>query len=94
MKLQAVIVLLAIAFGVAVPPALPMMTVGGGEAEIGILDLCHAGTPAISANGDMPCMNECPCLPLLLSQNRAFIIPAPPCKPLLIAFQDERPPKI
>jgi hypothetical protein len=94
MKLQAVIVLLAIALGVAVPPALPMMAVGGGEAEIGVLDLCHAGAPALSSNGDIPCMNECPCRPLPLSKNRVCAVPTPRCKPFIIAYQDERPPKI
>jgi hypothetical protein len=48
----------------------------------------------LSSNGDMPCINECPCrhLPMAL-ENVAEIAP-PPCKPFFIAFQDERPPKL
>jgi hypothetical protein len=92
MKWQAVIVLLAIALGVAAPPSLPLSAVGG-EAELGILDLCHAGTPALSSNGDMPCMNECPCRPAPPALYCDSEIIVTPCKPLFIAYQDERPPK-
>jgi hypothetical protein len=93
MRWQAVIVLLAIVAGAIVPPSFSL-TVGHGDQAIGTLDLCHSGTPAISSNGDMPCVNECECRPLPLSQYRTFIIPTPRCKPFLIAYQDERPPKI
>jgi hypothetical protein len=93
MKWFAVIVLFAISLGVAVPPSLPIAAVRGGEAELGVLDLCHAGTPALSSNGDMPCMNGCPCrLPAPALYETAGIL-VTPRKPLLLTYQDERPPK-
>lgn len=93
MKWQAVIVLLAIALSIAVPPSFPMSVMGGGEAQLGILDLCHAGTPSIVSNGDMPCANECPCRLLPPAHCSGPSILATSCKPLFIEYQIERPPK-
>ncbi len=93
MRWQSIIVLLAIALSIVVPPALPIMAAQGGQAEIGTLDVCHSATPALSSNGDMPCINEG--MNLLLPQELSTVsaVAAPRSKPFCIAFQDERPPK-
>lgn len=93
MKLHAVIVLLAVAVGILAPPSLPMMLTHDGQTSIGVLDVCHSKTPALSSNGEMPCVSECPCRLLSLEQRRISGMINPPCKPVLIAFQDELPPK-
>ena len=93
MKLKAVIVLLALGLSIALPPTLRLMAEHGGQAAIVTLDVCHAATPALSLNGDMPCVNECTFNALPLAQNMTSEISNPPCKPFFIAFQDERPPK-
>jgi hypothetical protein len=93
MKWQAVIVLLAIALSIVVPPSLPLLSDHGAIAAIGALDVCHSATPALSSNGDMPCVHECPCGHLPMSEYKNAKIFTPPFKPLLISFQDERPPK-
>jgi hypothetical protein len=93
MKWQALIILLAIALSIVVPPSLPFLSDHGAMAAIGTLDTCHSATPALSANGDMPCMNECPCRHLPFAESKTADIFTPLFKPLLIAFQDERPPK-
>jgi hypothetical protein len=93
MKWQAVIVLLAITLSIVVPPSLPFLSGHGAMASIGTLDVCHSATPALSSNGDMPCVNECPCRPLPLAQNKVIIVPNSHLSPYFIAFQDERPPK-
>jgi hypothetical protein len=94
MRWKAIIVLLTIALSIIVPPSLSVTIADGGHSMIGTLDICHSATPALSSNGDMPCVNECQCNPVPLAQHKAFEIVNPPCKPLLIAFQDERPPKV
>ncbi len=94
MRWKAIIVLLAVALSIIVPPSLSVTIADGGHSMIGTLDVCHSATPALSSNGDMPCVNECPCYPVPLAQHKASEIVNPPRKPLLIAFQDERPPKI
>jgi hypothetical protein len=94
MRWQAVIVLLAILLSIVLSPALSLTIADGGHSMIGTLDVCHSATPALSSNGDMPCLNECPRCPFPLAQHKASEIVNPPCKPLLIAFQDERPPKV
>jgi hypothetical protein len=93
MKWQSIIVLLAIALSIVVPPTLPIMAAQGGQAEIGTLDVCHSATPALSSNGEMPCINECMNRPLPPGLSKVPAVAAPRFTPFCIAFQDERPPK-
>lgn len=93
MKWQALIVLLAIAFSIAVPPSLPFVSDRGAMAAIGTLDVCHSAAPALSSNGDIPCMGECAGLSFLFALNNAAEIAVPLLQPFSIVFQDERPPK-
>jgi len=93
MKWQAIIVLLTIAFSIVVPPSLSLTLAQDGQAAIGILDVCHSTTPALSSQGDMPCMNERPIKPLPLAQTHSAFVANTPFKPYVTAFQDERPPK-
>ncbi len=93
MKWQALIVLLALALGVAAPPSLSWLANTDNEAEIGILDVCHSTAPSLSAGSDMPCISEglghhAPVVAPSLQE-----IPSVAWKPLLIVFQDERPPQ-
>ena len=93
MRWQSIIVLLAIALSIVVPPTLPIMAAQGGQAEIGTLDVCHSATPALSSNGDMPCINSGMNQPLPLGLSKVPAVAAPRFAPFNIAFQDERPPK-
>jgi hypothetical protein len=93
MKWKAILVLLAIVLSFIVPPSLPFMADRGALAEIGTLDVCHSATPALSTNGEMPCVNVSALSPLPLAQNQVPEIVNPRLKPFLIASQDERPPK-
>ncbi len=94
MKWMAVIVLLAIALSIVIPPSLSMMIADKGHSRIGTLDVCHSAAPALSSDGDMPCMNETVCRPLRLAVYEVSRISSPRCKSLFIAFQEERPPKV
>ncbi len=93
MKWQAVIVLLAIALTVLAPPALPLMIVHDGHSQIGVLDVCHSAAPALSASGEMPCLNSFP----LDQQPKPFITYSIQHKPLfsqyLSTFDTEQPPQ-
>ena len=60
MKRLAAIILLAIAVGIVIPPSLSLTIVHGGQKTIGALDVCHSSVPALSSNGEMPCMSICP----------------------------------
>jgi hypothetical protein len=93
MRWQSIIVLMAIALSIVLPPALPIMAAQGGRVEIGTLDVCHSATPALSTSGDMPCINDCKNQPLPLGLSTVPAVAAPLFKPFSIAFQDERPPK-
>lgn len=61
MRWQALIVLIAIIVSTVSPPFLPQIFAKEGKSMIGILNVCHSATPALSSNGDMPCVNECTC---------------------------------
>ncbi len=93
MKWQTVIVLLAIALSIVVPPSFPLATANDERTSIGTLDVCHSATPALSSNGEMPVMTECPCRLLPSAFHDILDIMDPICKPVLIVFQDEIPPK-
>ena len=93
MRLQTIIILLAIALSIVVPPSLPFAISHGGQSLIGTLDVCHSAIPALSSNGEMPCLNECSNSPLPLALQEVVHIVSLPDKPVFIAFQDERPPK-
>lgn len=94
MKWQALIVLLAIALSIVLPPSLPFLSDHGAMAAIGTLDVCHSATPALSSSGEMPCVNvPTAAIPHPLALLELPQIVNPPCKPCSIAFQDERPPK-
>ena len=91
MKWKTVLVLLFIILGTMVPPSLPL--VNRHEVRIGALDVCSPAAPAMMSQGDMSCVNERLChLPLTGSEIDE--IPVLLFKPLLIAFQDEHPPKV
>lgn len=93
MKWKALIVLLAIALSVVVPPS-PFLSDPGAIATIGTLDICHAAAPALSSNGDMPfeIVASAHPVPVTLLEN-AYIVQQP-CKPCFIALLDERPPQL
>jgi len=93
MRWQALIVLLAVLVGIAVPPALPLVLGHDGRAAIGTLDLCHSSTPALSSNGEMPCVSECTCSFSPLVKTVTADITKFFFTPSVIAFPDERPPK-
>jgi hypothetical protein len=93
MKWYAAIIVFAIAVNIAVPPALSYNAAHGTRAEIGVLDVCHSATPALSSNGDMPGINAFFWCPLPLAAIMVSINIAPSLKTSIIAFQDEHPPK-
>jgi hypothetical protein len=93
MKWKSFIVLLSIALSLVVPTSLPFLSDYGAMAAIGTLDVCHSAVPALSSNGDMPCVNVLASNLLPLTLLETLQIAIQPCKPRILAFQDERPPK-
>jgi hypothetical protein len=59
MRWQALIVLIAIIVSIVSPPSLPQTFAKEGKSVIGILNVCHSATPALSSSGDMLCVTEC-----------------------------------
>jgi hypothetical protein len=93
MKWQVAVILFTIAVSIAVPPSRSINAIHDKQAEIGILDICHSATPALSSNGDMPGISAFFCRPLPLAAFIVSITIAPALKTRIIAFQEEHPPK-
>ena len=93
MRFTAIIVLIALSLTVLAPPTFALTFSGDKAPVFGTLDVCHTATPALSTNGEMPCVNETASLPLPLALNKAAEIATTPVHPFHIAFQDELPPK-
>ena len=94
MRWQAVIVLTAIALSIVIPPTLILTGVHGVQTAIGTLDVCHSATPALSSNGNMPCLDVCSNHPLPLALQGVTQIAALQDKSVIIAVQDEHPPQL
>jgi hypothetical protein len=92
MKWQALIALLAIALSIIAPPSLPFLSDHGATTAIGALDICHSATAALSANGDMPCINEYYGHPSHLELYNIFEFYFL-LKLSEISYQDEHPPQ-
>jgi len=93
MKLQAVILMLAILLGIMAPPALTFAAAHDTKAAIGTLDICSHAAPAVSTGGEMPCMHTTPCnyapvqfVLLIMSDNPVF-------SPFNIPSDNEHPPR-
>ena len=92
MRWQTIIVLLAITLSIVIPASLPLIG-RGGQTAIGTLDVCHSATPALSSNGEMPCLNEYSSSPLPLALQEIIRVVSLLDTSAFIVLQDERPPK-
>jgi hypothetical protein len=95
MKWHAVIVLITIMLGIIAPASLQQLAARDGKSTIGILNVCHATTPAIFASGgEMPCMSASPRsqipAPIIVYANPTELT-APE---LLVPQQNDKPPKV
>lgn len=92
MKWQTIIVVVAIAFSVLSPLSVHL-TIEYGQTSIGTFDVCHAGSLAVSANHEILCItgDSSGLIPLRSTESAA--IPSAVRKLLIIASQEERPPK-
>lgn len=61
MRWKAIIVLMAIALAITIPPSLQIIIGNDSTPSFMTLNVCHTSAPALSTGGDMPCVHECPC---------------------------------
>lgn len=93
MRLISTMIVIAIALSILSPPGVVTLQTGSASATIQTLDVCHSATPALSSNGDIPCVNECPCnhIPSLVvaftEQSKPFFLQ------FLIPLPVEQPPR-
>jgi hypothetical protein len=93
MRWKAIIVLLAIAMSIAVPPSFSLAVYHNEQAEIGVLDVCHATTPALSSNGDMLSLSVCPDAASTTFASIVISLDKPFFTQTLFTFTNEQPPK-
>ena len=93
MKVRSVIVLFAIAVSVLSPLSVHL-TIAHGQTSIEALDVCHAGSLALSASHDMPGVSQ-PIYGLYLpARVEGAQILDTTLKLFPPTFQEEHPPKI
>jgi hypothetical protein len=93
MRTNSVIILLAITFSILSPISVHL-TIAHGQPSIGTFDVCHAGSLAISASSDAPCVSQPiyhPDLPLHVEFAKII---DPTLQLFSTTSQDEHPPKI
>jgi hypothetical protein len=94
MKSVTFILLIVLAFTVLAPvTSLSFMAVNDGRSFLGTLDVCHSAAPALSSNGEMPCVGLAPCTaPPTLSVS--FTEPVHPVfTELILTSSSEHPPR-
>lgn len=62
MRPVTVILLIVLAFTVLAPlTSFTLVAMNDGHSFLGTLDVCHSAAPALSSNGEMPCVSLAPC---------------------------------
>jgi len=93
MRWQAIIVLLVVALAVIVPPSLSIDFHCDALPALGALDVCHSATPALSSNGDMPCLSAAPCQHITTQSITCASLRKPLFTQTLFSSDNERPPQ-
>ena len=88
------ILLIVLTFTVLAPAtSFTLIVVNDGRSFLGMLDVCHSAAPALSSNGEMPCVSACPCSSVPMF-HLASIAPSPQIfTELLLASRNEQPPR-
>jgi hypothetical protein len=95
MKLKSTLVLIAIIVSIASPLNLAVAhTSDNNETKIFTLNVCHAASPLLSVNADMPSLYEYPCKNMSLGFVSFYEDLNPVFNTLLIIFQKEYPPEV
>jgi len=88
------ILLVVLAFTVLAPmTAFTLINLNDGRSFLGNLDVCHSAAPALSSNGEMPCVSACPCssVPMVPISS---VAPSPQFfTEILLASRNEQPPR-
>lgn len=72
---------------------LPFPSFGyAGTVSIQTLDVCHSVTPIV--NPDLPYISTCPCVPMPTLVTGIVELPQTGLNPLILPYQDERPPEV
>jgi hypothetical protein len=93
MKARAIVILIALVLSIFAPLSVAQSPAGSGTFLIA-LDVCDAANPAVSANSTMLGIHECPCIILPGGFVGFTRIADVMFHPLLIASQEEHPPRI
>jgi hypothetical protein len=94
MKSVTFILLIVLSFTVLAPvTSFTFMAVNDGRSFLGTLDVCHSAAPALSSNGEMPCVGLAPfSAPPALSV--FFTEPVQPVfTELILTTSSEHPPR-
>lgn len=88
-------VVLAVLLLTALSPlgALTFPAVCTGQPVLGNLDVCHHAAPALSSQGDMPCVGSCTCTNVPTVVVATVVQPTPLLFCYLLPSKNDRPPQ-
>ncbi|MEK6672261.1 MAG: hypothetical protein AABY42_02160 [Nitrospirota bacterium] len=90
------LVLLIVIFVSIITPFLPDISYSPdkGMSVIFTLDVCHASSPSLSVNTEMPTIYECPYRHVPLAFMGFYETSNPIFNPFIISYPIEKPPKV
>ena len=94
MKWVSIMLLCILAVTVLAPLSLfSVASVGSDHPTLGNLDVCNTATPALSVNGEMPCVTASFCIaaPLLSASTNHSLQQT--CIELILSSRNEQPPQ-
>lgn len=94
MKTGSILVLLALFIPAIIPNVTILDAANNNQSLIFTLDVCSPLSSAATANADMPSLHECMYSLTPLASTNFYTIVNPIFNPLIIAFQEDRPPRV
>ena len=93
MKTASILILLAFAIAVIIPNVTILDVTNNNQPAILTLDVCSPLNSATTANADMPSLYECMYSLTPLASTSFYTTVNSVFNPLIIAFQEDRPPR-
>jgi len=88
------LILLALVISAMIPNIAITYAATDNETMIVTLDVCSPLSSAATANADMPSLHECMCSLTPLASTSSYTTANPIFNPFIIAFQEDRPPRV
>lgn len=94
MRTGSILILLAFVISAIIPNVTILDVTNNNQPATFTLDVCSPLNSAATANADMPSLHECMCSLTPLASTNFYTTVNSVFNPLIIAFQEDRPPRV